>query len=83
LEDDWQSVVTSAGDLSEKHRQQQTAIWELLSTEIAYIRTLRVITNVSITSKHFPETGSRSLMAVVEVKETVPYLKLLDASFLL
>ncbi|XP_023703867.1 pleckstrin homology domain-containing family G member 5 [Cryptotermes secundus] len=46
LEDDWQSVVTSAGDLSEKHRQQQTAIWELLSTEIAYIRTLRVITNL-------------------------------------
>jgi hypothetical protein len=47
LEDDWKSVVTSADDLSEKHRQQQTAIWELLSTEIAYIRTLKVITNVS------------------------------------
>jgi hypothetical protein len=47
LEDDWKSVVTSADELNEKHRQQQTAIWELLSTEIAYIRTLKVITNVS------------------------------------
>jgi hypothetical protein len=60
LEDDWQNVVTSAGDLSEKHRQQQTAIWELLSTEIAYIRTLRVITNVNIIFKHFPKAGSYS-----------------------
>jgi hypothetical protein len=47
LEDDWRNVVISAEELNEKHRQQQTAIWELLSTEIAYIRTLRVITNVS------------------------------------
>ncbi|XP_069690836.1 pleckstrin homology domain-containing family G member 5-like isoform X2 [Periplaneta americana] len=46
LEDDWQAVVTSSAELNEKHRQQQTAIWELLSTEIAYIRTLKVITNL-------------------------------------
>jgi len=55
LEDGWQSVVTSAGALNEKHRQQQTAIWELLSTEVAYIRTLRVITDVSITHTTFAD----------------------------
>jgi len=33
--------------LTEKQRQQQNAIWELVQTEVAYIRTLKVITDVS------------------------------------
>ncbi|KAJ9582072.1 hypothetical protein L9F63_003574, partial [Diploptera punctata] len=46
LEEDWQCVVKCVGELNEKQRQQQTAIWELLATEVAYIRTLKVITNL-------------------------------------
>jgi hypothetical protein len=63
LEDDWQSVVTSVGDLSEKQRQQQTAIWELLSTEIAYIRTLKVITNVSTACKKISNAYQRQYLS--------------------
>lgn len=33
--------------LSEKHTQQQTALWELAETEVAYIKTLKVVTDVS------------------------------------
>ena len=33
--------------LSEKARSQQTALWELVETEVAYIRTLKVIQDVS------------------------------------
>ena len=32
--------------LSEKARSQQTALWELVETEVAYIRTLKVIQDV-------------------------------------
>ena len=33
--------------LSEKGRSQQTALWELVETEVAYIRTLKVIQDVN------------------------------------
>jgi len=34
--------------LPERQRQQQNAIWELVQTEVAYLRTLKVITDVSL-----------------------------------
>lgn len=68
MEDDWQSVVTSAGALNEKHRQQQTAIWELLSTEVAYIRTLRVITDVSITHTTF-QMPAKQMLHQIRIKD--------------
>jgi hypothetical protein len=37
-----------AEQLGEKERGQQTAIWELITTELAYIRTLKVIQDVSL-----------------------------------
>lgn len=46
-------VTTSDGkcycfclDLSEKQIHQQTALWELIKTEVAYIKTLKVVTDV-------------------------------------
>ncbi|XP_023335851.1 pleckstrin homology domain-containing family G member 5, partial [Eurytemora carolleeae] len=42
LEEDWTDIV-DAENLSEKVRNQQTALWELINTELAYIRTLKVI----------------------------------------
>ena len=49
LEEDWTDVVghESALGLDEKTRSQQTALWELVETEVAYIRTLKVIQDVS------------------------------------
>lgn len=35
-------------DLNDKQQQQQTAIWELIKTEVAYIKTLKVVTDVGI-----------------------------------
>ena len=37
--------------LSEKARSQQQALWELVETEVAYIRTLKVIQDVRSSSK--------------------------------
>ena len=43
LEDNWTDIVESHAQLSERLKAQQTALWELISTELAYIRTLKVI----------------------------------------
>ena len=47
LEESWTEIVTNHATLSEKVKAQQTALWELISTELAYIRTLKVIQDVS------------------------------------
>ena len=47
LEEDWTEIVRNAHMLSEKARSQQQALWELVETEVAYIRTLKVIQDVS------------------------------------
>ena len=49
LEEDWTEIVRNAHMLSEKARSQQQALWELVETEVAYIRTLKVIQDVSFT----------------------------------
>ncbi|XP_046396521.1 uncharacterized protein LOC124163575 isoform X2 [Ischnura elegans] len=49
LEDDWREVVGGdalAAHLTERETQHQNAIWELLTTEAAYIRTLKVVTDL-------------------------------------
>ena len=50
LEDNWTDIVESHGQLSERLKAQQTALWELISTELAYIRTLKVIQDVGVSS---------------------------------
>ncbi|XP_076226443.1 uncharacterized protein LOC116429530 isoform X3 [Nomia melanderi] len=46
LEEDWRDIVQNADQLSEKQQQQQTALWELAQTELAYIKTLKVVTDL-------------------------------------
>ncbi|XP_015429523.1 PREDICTED: pleckstrin homology domain-containing family G member 5 [Dufourea novaeangliae] len=46
LEEDWRDIVHNSDQLSEKQQQQQTALWELAQTEVAYIRTLKVVTDL-------------------------------------
>ncbi|XP_076180300.1 uncharacterized protein LOC143153205 isoform X4 [Ptiloglossa arizonensis] len=46
LEDDWRNIVYNSDQLSEKQQQQQTALWELAQTEVAYIKTLKVVTDL-------------------------------------
>ncbi|KAH0949766.1 hypothetical protein HN011_005014, partial [Eciton burchellii] len=46
LEDDWRIIVENSELLSEKQQQQQTALWELAATEVAYIKTLKVVTDL-------------------------------------
>ena len=49
LEEDWTDVVDNEAisGMDERTRSQQAAIWELVETEVAYIRTLKVIQDVS------------------------------------
>lgn len=53
LEQDWRDIVQNSDQLSEKQQQQQTALWELAQTEVAYIKTLKVVTDVSILFSSF------------------------------
>ncbi|XP_078039418.1 pleckstrin homology domain-containing family G member 5 isoform X2 [Augochlora pura] len=46
LEEDWRDLVHNADQLSEKQQQQQTALWELAQTEVAFIKTLKVVTDL-------------------------------------
>ncbi|XP_036148214.1 pleckstrin homology domain-containing family G member 5 isoform X2 [Monomorium pharaonis] len=46
LEGDWRDIVENSQMLSEKQAQQQTALWELAETEVAYIKTLKVVTDL-------------------------------------
>ena len=47
LEDHWTDIVSNHSSLSKAQREQQEAIWELLSTEVEYIKKLKVIIDVS------------------------------------
>lgn len=43
--------MKDANLLPERVQQQQTAIWELIQTELAYIRSLKIVNDVSICYK--------------------------------
>lgn len=47
LEEDWRDLVDQSAALPERVQHQQTAVWELVHTEVAYIHTLKVVTDVS------------------------------------
>jgi len=49
LEPSWTDVVREENVANEKERNQQAAIWELVDTEVAHIRMLKVIHDVSST----------------------------------
>ena len=53
LEEHWTDLVSNAASLNERIRNQQDAIWELIETEVHYIRTLKVIQDVSETGRLF------------------------------
>lgn len=46
LEDDWRDIITEYSELNDRQQQQQTALWELIKTEVAYIKTLKVVTDL-------------------------------------
>ncbi|KAL5013543.1 hypothetical protein ScPMuIL_007813 [Solemya velum] len=46
LEPHWSSIVDNASSLTKRQHDQQEAIWELLSTEVGYIKSLKVVTDM-------------------------------------
>ncbi|XP_076365471.1 pleckstrin homology domain-containing family G member 5-like isoform X11 [Tachypleus tridentatus] len=50
LEHSWKDVVVGVQDLSERMKAQQNAIWELIETEIFFIKRLRIIIELYLTS---------------------------------
>ncbi|XP_064598754.1 uncharacterized protein LOC135465444 [Liolophura sinensis] len=48
LEAHWSSLVANASSLTKRQHDQQEAIWELLQTEVQYIKSLKVITDLFI-----------------------------------
>ena len=49
LEEKWTDVIDGPEDMTRSQKNQQEAIWELLSTEYKYVGKIRVILQVSIT----------------------------------
>lgn len=47
LEADWRPIVERWGDLTYRAKQQQSAIWELVESEVLYLKTLELLTDVS------------------------------------
>lgn len=47
LESHWTDIVKNHHTLNKRQRDQQEAIWELLTTEVEYIHKLKVIMDVS------------------------------------
>lgn len=47
LERHWTDIVANHESLNKRQRDQQEAVWELLSTEVEYLRKLRVVIDVS------------------------------------
>lgn len=52
LEKNWRDLVEGSEALPERVQQQQDAIWELFQTELAYIRMLTVVKDVSISARN-------------------------------
>jgi len=50
LERHWIDIVANHDQLNKRQRDQQEAVWELLSTEVEYIRKLRAIIDVRTTA---------------------------------
>ncbi|XP_072442511.1 pleckstrin homology domain-containing family G member 5-like isoform X3 [Chiloscyllium punctatum] len=46
LESSWQEIIDAPEKLTRKQCHQQEALWELLNTEVAYMKKLRVITDL-------------------------------------
>jgi len=46
LESSWKDIITETEDIVDKQRVQQEAIWELFSSEINYLRDLKIIIQV-------------------------------------
>ncbi|XP_036317008.1 pleckstrin homology domain-containing family G member 5 isoform X6 [Pipistrellus kuhlii] len=46
LEDSWRDLIDGHEKLTRRQCHQQEAVWELLHTEVSYIKKLRVITNL-------------------------------------
>ena len=70
LEEDWTDIVENSASLDEKTRSQQTALWELVETEVAYIRTLKVIQDVSSYCQFQLTIKGVSLPAIITYKNT-------------
>lgn len=59
LEKDWRDIVEQPSSLSEREQHQQTAVWELVHTEVAYIHTLKVVTDVRSINEYFIKTVTK------------------------
>ncbi|XP_012944341.1 pleckstrin homology domain-containing family G member 5 [Aplysia californica] len=46
MEDNWRTFVAGHEGMSKKQQERQEAVWELLQTEVSYIRQIRVIIDV-------------------------------------
>ncbi|KAJ8918331.1 hypothetical protein NQ315_008024, partial [Exocentrus adspersus] len=78
LEDDWRDIINFS-DLSEKQQQQQTALWELIKTEVAYIKTLKVVTDLFLAC--LKDLQSKTLLKEIDTDKLFSNItEILDAN---
>ncbi|CAG9814235.1 unnamed protein product, partial [Phaedon cochleariae] len=78
LEDDWHDIIDYS-DLNEKQQQQQTALWELIKTEVAYIKTLKVVTDLFLAC--LKDLQSKNLLKEIDTDKLFSNItEILDAN---
>ncbi|XP_056648248.1 pleckstrin homology domain-containing family G member 5 isoform X1 [Diorhabda sublineata] len=78
LEDDWREII-EYNDLNEKLQQQQTALWELIKTEVAYIKTLKVVTDLFLAC--LKDLQSKNLLKEIDTDKLFSNItEILDAN---
>ncbi|GAB1606572.1 pleckstrin homology domain-containing family G member 5-like [Argonauta hians] len=69
IENSWRDIVRNASDLPKQIQSQQEVIWELLSTEITYIESLQVITNLFMSCLQNIQRELPSIMKEIETEK--------------
>lgn len=66
LESDWRDIVEYK-DLTDKQQQQQTVLWELIKTEVAYIKMLKVVTDLFLSC--LQDLQSKNLLKEIDTEK--------------
>ncbi|XP_044750669.1 pleckstrin homology domain-containing family G member 5 isoform X2 [Coccinella septempunctata] len=80
LEEDWRDIVEYK-DLPEKQQQQQTVLWELIKTEIQYIKMLTVVTDLFLSCLR--DLQSKNLLKEIDTEKLFSNItEILDANLI-
>lgn len=73
LPQSWRDFV-NACDMTETDTKIQSAIWELVTTEVDYIHAIQTVTDVSIIIAVFPSISPIRVLSTIHIPNTPPLI---------